>query len=365
MSRNKKFGHIKTPLKRIHIELTNVCEFNCAFCPKSEMKRPYLYMDADLAKGILDQIRQAGLAEKVTFHVMGEPTLHPRFLEILDHAEEIGLPVGLTTNGAGLGRAVGRELLDRKLHQIDVSFQTPDRESYQLRGAKGLDFDDYFEGMVNFFVEYHTRHPETIFKFRFLNTTFRSKSMEKKTGPIKVMSSSRELRQTFGHWVERIYDLLGKPAADLDLARKRLNKLKSFKWNVVEILPNVFFETYILSDWGHSFKDRPVKPAWAGYCFGMRDHFAILANGDLTLCCIDFNGRTAMGNLKEESLAEILSSDRMGRVMDGFNRFQLVHPYCKHCLGSTGTISWLFKPMVSVIGLYALKPYFYHHSKLY
>lgn len=97
----------------------------------------------------------------------------------------------------------------------------------------------------------------------------------------------------------------------------------------------------------------------------MRDHFAILYNGDVTLCCIDFEGRTALGNLHKASLKEILSSDELGRIIDGFRRFRPVHPYCKHCLGSKSFPSWLFKPVASVIGLKVLKPFFYKHTRLY
>ena len=36
---------VSFPLQRIHIELTNVCNFDCTFCPKQEMTRKYEYMD--------------------------------------------------------------------------------------------------------------------------------------------------------------------------------------------------------------------------------------------------------------------------------------------------------------------------------
>ena len=44
-----RFGElVKFPLQRIHIELTNVCNFDCTFCPKQEMTRHYEYMDFEL-----------------------------------------------------------------------------------------------------------------------------------------------------------------------------------------------------------------------------------------------------------------------------------------------------------------------------
>jgi molybdenum cofactor biosynthesis enzyme MoaA len=79
-----RFGHIEIPLQRVHIELTNVCDFNCCFCPKSEMKRPFGFMETDLAKGVITEIGSNHICEKITLHIMGEPTIHPDFFEILE-----------------------------------------------------------------------------------------------------------------------------------------------------------------------------------------------------------------------------------------------------------------------------------------
>ena len=120
---------------------------------------------------------------------------------------------------------------------------------------------------------------------------------KKKTGPIRVISSTEALRQTFRQWAGRIYDILEVRQPDRDRALSGIDRLQSYRWNVVEIYPRIFFETYVLGNWGHAFTDAKVRNAWAGYCFGMRDHFSILYNGDVCLCCVDFDGQTAVGNL--------------------------------------------------------------------
>lgn len=363
--KKRSFGHIEIPLQRVHIELTNICDFNCLFCPKALMKRPPGYMDFELAVRIIDEIAEKGICEKVTFHVMGEPTLHPRFFDILSHALSKGVKVGLTTNGAGLGGEVGKRLLGYNLHQIDVSLQTPDARSFTLRKSRALTFDAYLRGILRFFQSYKTRWPETAFKFRFLNTRFRKKAMEDKVGPLKVISSTEELRKTFDYWAGHLYHILGVEREAREKAMRRIQALVSYKWNVVEIYPGLFFETYVLEDWGNAFGGEKVRKAWGGYCFGMRDHFSVLYNGDVTLCCVDFDGRTAIGNLGNSSLEEVLSSSELGKIMKGFRRLQLVHPYCRHCLGSTSLASWLFKPVLSATVLKALKPFFYKRLKLY
>ena len=361
----KHLGHIQIPLQRVHLELTNACEFNCRFCPKDEMTRDYGYMKTDLARKAITEIGAKGVCEKITFHVMGEPTLHKDFFKILDHARKERVNVGLTTNGASLGRRIGKQLIDYDLYQIDVSIQTPDEESFKLRGAGALGFETYIGGILDFFSNYKKQEYNTIIKFRFMNTRFQKKGMEKKRGPVRLISSTTELREMFCQWAGRIYDILGVNKEKRISAFQKLNKLVSHKWNVVEIYPNVYFETYVLNEWGNAFDPQDIREAWGGYCFGMRDHFSILHNGDVILCCIDYDGQTAIGNINDSSLEEILSSDRFGEIMKGFKRFQLVHPHCKRCLGSQSFSSWLVKPIASVIGLKVLRPFFYTHTKIY
>ncbi|UCD88585.1 MAG: radical SAM protein [Desulfobacterales bacterium] len=362
----KKFlGHVQIPLQRVHLELTNICEFNCRFCPKAEMTRKYGYMDTDLAKKAITEIGEKRVCEKVTFHVMGEPTLHRNFFEILDHAGKERVHLGLTTNGASLGGHVGKQLIDYDLYQLDVSIQTPDKASFKLRGAGPLGFEDYINGILQFFSEYKKRGYGTIIKFRFMNTRFPGKGIEKKRGPIRLISSTEQLREVFCRWANRIYEILGVDTEKRESAFRKINKLASFKWNVVEIYPNVIFETYVLNEWGNAFDPSKIRDAWGGYCFGMQDHFSILHNGDVILCCIDYDGRTAIGNLNDASLEGILSSDKLEEIVNGFKRFQLVHPHCKQCLGSRSFTSWMIKPIASVVGLKLLKPFLYTNTKVY
>ncbi|MBW1992968.1 MAG: SPASM domain-containing protein, partial [Deltaproteobacteria bacterium] len=180
-----------------------------------------------------------------------------------------------------------------------------------------------------------------------------------------LISSTSELRDIFRFWAGKIYDILSVDGDKRTAALSKINGLVSYKWNVVEVYPNVSFETYMLNEWGHAFDDAEVRDAWAGYCFGMRDHFSVLYNGDVTLCCIDYDGKTAMGNVDDYSLEQILSSDRLGRIIDGFKRLRPVHPYCKRCLGSRTMISWLLKPIGSVLALKVFRPFFYKRTKIF
>lgn len=356
--------YIPHRFSRIHLELTNKCNFSCLFCPDRVMTRERGFMDRGLAKSALDQIAELDLADKVTFHVMGEPLLHPQFEEILDHAGTRGIPVGLTTNGALLTQETIEFLASRDLHQIDISLQSPDAESFAATRGTRMDFGRYRDRVLDLAAATRKRPEPPIFKIRIMTTRFAG-ALRTKLGIPDFMGSSRELRRTILEWSALLYAKLGLPREDLTRLERELRKVKIYAWNVIEIQPKLFFETYVLTDWGNAFADEDIIEANKGYCFGMRDHFAVLFNGDVVLCCVDYEGNTAIGNLNDGSLVEILSKPELREIMEGFEKNRLTHPYCRRCLGSRTHIGARTKPYLSVLGLKVLKPFFYRTYRLY
>ncbi|MFC1835485.1 radical SAM/SPASM domain-containing protein [Thermodesulfobacteriota bacterium] len=304
------------------------------------------------------------MADKVTFHVMGEPLLHPGAFGILDHARSVGLPVGLTTNGALLNERIVKELAVRDLHQIDISLQSPDADSFAVTRGTKMDFEKYRAGLLDLVQACASRPEPPIFKVRIMTTRFAGK-MKEQLGIPNFLGTSEDLQRTVVEWAELIYQRLGMDETAVNGLKSKVKAIKVHAWNVIEIAPKVFIETYVLTDWGNAFAGDNLIEANHGYCFGMRDHFAILYSGDVVLCCVDFDGETTMGNLKDSSLAEILSGSELEEIMKGFRTTRLVHPYCKKCLGSNSRIGSWTKPALSVLGLHILKPFFYRSYKFY
>ena len=81
---------------------------------------------------------------------------------------------------------------------------------------------------------------------------------------------------------------------------------------------------------------------------------AFLYDGRVTLCCGDYEGGTAIGNVRERSLVEIFESARMRQVMAGFARNRVLQPYCQRCLGATSRTMALIKGLSTIL-LFKLK----------
>ena len=105
---------------RAYVEITNVCNLACAFCPGTAREKRFMTPETF-----------ALLAGKLRPHtdflylpVMGEPLLHPQLAEILHICEELGFRVCLTTNGTLLPEKLPLLLESSAIHKVSVSLHS-------------------------------------------------------------------------------------------------------------------------------------------------------------------------------------------------------------------------------------------------
>ena len=86
----------------LHVSPINACNLTCTFCcfANREMKER---LTLEQMKTCISDFSKLGLSG-VEFTGGGEPTLHPQFNEIVKFCVELGLKVGVCTNGAKLDK---------------------------------------------------------------------------------------------------------------------------------------------------------------------------------------------------------------------------------------------------------------------
>jgi MoaA/NifB/PqqE/SkfB family radical SAM enzyme len=146
--RLSRLGSLDLPVRRLHLELTNRCNFSCEFCPDRHMRRARGLMPLAMAEHLLHQAGEEGLARQVHFHVMGEPLLYPQLVEAVQIARRHNLEAWVTTNASMLTPAVIGGLEEAGLSHLIISLQTPDATSFGLRGSSGLAFEEYRDRLV-------------------------------------------------------------------------------------------------------------------------------------------------------------------------------------------------------------------------
>jgi molybdenum cofactor biosynthesis enzyme MoaA len=162
-------------LDRIHLAVTNVCNFKCAFCPDAIMARRRGHMDFGLLERLLDEIADHHLARIVTFHLMGEPFVYPHIFQAIQSAIARSLRLHLTTNGSTFHLFPDHidQLVQSGVPKLTISLQTPDPQTFQLRGAPSkLTPEAYFDGITQLVqANLQARRSLTRIHVKFLDTT--------------------------------------------------------------------------------------------------------------------------------------------------------------------------------------------------
>jgi radical SAM protein with 4Fe4S-binding SPASM domain len=137
--------------------------------------------------------------------------------------------------------------------------------------------------------------------------------------------------------------------------KNALRRLSLLKPRLIRIDDHFAVSVLPFWDWGNAFTSRKVYPAKIGFCGYALNNVGVLSNGEVTICCSDYDGKTSLGNLRAESLTSILSSEQARAIREGFQKMKIVHPYCQRCIGSTNRIKTVFKGLVSICLFQVLK----------
>ncbi|MDD6478396.1 MAG: radical SAM protein [Oscillospiraceae bacterium] len=265
---------------KVYVEITNVCNKNCSFCPKTE--RPPNFLSLNEFELITDKL--IGVTKFLYLHLMGEPLCHPDLFKFIKIARKKDFKVIITTNGTLLSKR-GHELIESGVHKVNISlhsFEEGSREEYETYINSCIDFADMSSdnGIVTV--------------FRFWNNGFDEDITKNSIERIKNAIS--------GEWQEERRGIRIKNSLYLEHAER-------FSW------PDISAE----------------NSASSVFCYGLKDHFGILSDGRVVPCCLDRNADICLGNIFKEDIYDILNSERAKNLRDGFKCRNAVEKLCQSC----------------------------------
>ncbi|MEL7334478.1 MAG: radical SAM/SPASM domain-containing protein [Cyanobacteria bacterium J06560_2] len=326
-------------LERIHLEVTNVCNFKCEFCPDAIMERKRGHMDKALLTKALDEIANGQLAKIVAFHLMGEPLIYPHIFEAIAMACDRQLNLHLTTNGSTFHIRPEHieQLVSSGIPKVTISLQTPDPDTFIIRGAPPmLAPEQYFDGITQYVhANLQSESSSTRVHLKFLDTTPHPFLVPHKT--MHVVEGKEQMQQQLREWCDRLLAALPSNHPDRPSEAEITRRLASHKpgrWQVIELTPKLALETFPLDSWGN-VESTTVVPASFGYCNGTTDQAGILYDGTVVPCCKDYDGQIPLGNLNTHTLSNILDQQQPAcGLRQGFDKFQVNHPVCQRCMGA-------------------------------
>lgn len=267
--------------KKAYLEITNVCNLRCAFCPGT--RRAPRYMTREEFTTLAARLRP--YTDYLYLHLMGEPLLHPELPALLAAAGEMGFRVIVTTNGTLLS-ARGGALIDAPaVHKINISLQ-----SFEAN-AGGQPFD-----YVNQCADFAWR-----------------------------VSAAGKL------CVMRLWNENGLNALNTDIETALASHFPR-PWRdarrALALAERVWLEPGEKFDWPDmSAEDGGVRV----FCYGLRDQIGVLVDGTVVPCCLDRDGELALGNLFDSGIDDIMSTDRARAIYDGFSSRRAAEELCRRC----------------------------------
>ncbi|MGL4337851.1 MAG: radical SAM/SPASM domain-containing protein [Turicibacter sp.] len=279
--------------KKVYIEITNICNLSCEFCPKTN--RTLKFMQEEEFETIVKKVKP--YTDHIYLHLMGEPLLNPNLKSFLDISHQQNLKVNLTTNGTLLPKVKDILIASPAIRQINISLH-----SFEANESH-LTLQSYVE-QVGAFVNEVIVNSSIIISIRLWNMD----SQE--------LKGSNSLNQD-------IIDLLQEVLVPDVAIRESLENKSSLK-----LKPNLYLNMAEKFDW----PDIELMQTYEHvFCYGLRDQMGVLVDGTVVPCCLDSEGNIPLGNLFESDLGEIIESQRAKAIYDGFSNRCAVEDLCKRC----------------------------------
>jgi MoaA/NifB/PqqE/SkfB family radical SAM enzyme len=268
---------------KVGLELTSKCNLRCGMCPLPVLRRPYEDMDWPMVEKAEREIHGAGLKLK-WLHEMGEPLLYAR----IDDAIRLFPEASLSTNGLVLTEEIGAKLLASPLKRIRICVDSINPEVYpQLR--TGGDFEKLIV-LTRAFLEQAKGHPIRI-------------EIQKMRSRLTLEETVDDFRNLFDLKQYKNARVIEKTCEALDV-----NEETDLHGKFYGCVQGAFF-TWVV----------------------------IFADGRVTHCCYDAHGDQVLGDLKTQTLNEILDSPRFAIMQDAFARRDFTNlPRCAECFKHGG-----------------------------
>ena len=270
--------------KKIYIEITNICNLKCKFCPDTKRKKQSISIEN--FEKIISKIHK--YTNLVCLHVKGEPLLHSKLDEILKILEKYNLKANITTNGT---------LIKEKLEII--------KNSKAVR-------------QINFSI--HSITQNEMFDKQYLSNIFECVSQLN-----NVIISYRlwnlqniKLNDINANIIKSIEDYYNVENLQEHLLQKDFFKLKE----------NIFINQDVEFSWPDLNKENIIEK---GRCLALKEQIAILVDGSVVPCCLDNDGDILLGNIFEETMEDILNKPKTIAIKKNFENSIITCRLCKTC----------------------------------
>jgi len=272
---------------RVTIELTNACNLNCVMCPRHFMMGAIGRMSWELYRKIIDEIANYPGVAMIPFF-RGESMLHPEFVRMLVYARKRGVsPIQLATNATRMTAEIARAIVDLEIEFVSFSVDAIDQETYATI-RRGGDLKQVLEN-IEYFCDYK-----------------RGKGQDKPEVQISLVRTEHnasEISRFVDHW------------------RQRVNRVRIFEQHSSD------------GHFGSLVSERHV-PVFDKRlpCLKVFNEIAVYWNGQVALCCNDWDRKRIIGDLNKDTIADVWMNDTYKNIREThLTDYSNMEDLCKNC----------------------------------
>lgn len=287
---NKKIKRTINKLKYptgIDIGVTNACNSNCIMCPHSKLKNIGT-MNMELYKKIIDNCVKLKI-KNITLSFFGEPLLDKTLIEKIRYAKAKEIYVGFYSNASLLDTSWARKLIESGLDCITISLDGYTKEIYE-RIRRGLKFD--------------------VVKNNILNL-IKLKEKMKRSNPeidlvlVELEENKKEIKKFYKEWKNEVRSISIINMRNWTGEINKKGTKESFHFN-------------------YKVKRKPCSLIW--------QRMVVDWNGDVVLCCDDWNHSTILGNLKKQTIEEVWKGKKLKDIKEAHIKGEFWKiPICTKC----------------------------------
>ena len=270
--------------RKIYIEITNVCNLKCTFCPETSRKKELMSLEQ-----FEEVIRKIYKHTKIVcLHVKGEPLLHNNLKEILEIIKKYDLKANITTNGTLIKEK--NEIIRKSEAVRQINFSIHSITQNEILNEQYLkNIFESVDNLENIMISYRLWNLQNIKENSINNSVIKE--------------------------IEDYYNIL--------------NLKQQLKENeFVQIRKNVYINQDTEFIWPDINGQKIIEK---GRCLALKDQIAVLVDGTVVPCCLDNNGDIPLGNIFEESLEEILNKEKSVIIKRNFENSIITNNLCKTC----------------------------------
>ena len=258
----------------LDIEATSSCNLKCTMCPRTEMEANGTFwkvqnFDFELYKKLIDEGVKNGL-KSVKYNYLGEPLLNPKLFQMIRYAKQAGvIDVMFNTNATYLSAKNAEKLLDSGIDKLFFSFDSPMKERYE-KIREGAQFDEVLNNIKRFI------------------------KMRNDRGSLKPFTR-----------------------VSMVLMQENQDEWPKFQALFAPIVDAVAYVDYL----DHNGQHNPEKTLIdltardnRFCCPQLWQRTFVHPDGVATVCCIDSKRELVVGNVHDNTLAEIWTSDAYQRL---------------------------------------------------